>query len=99
MAVRGTGQIWHEGSYLCIVEYQLDLDEEQPSFTATDGIIQVQSEEGAQADEVDYLEPGEELRLQLEEPLADGRQELALVVEAYEGHRPHGRYQVRVEQQ
>ena len=96
--ISGTGELRRAGSTVCTVHYQLRLaEDEMERFTLTDGVIEVVSvAEGTERDVADLLEPFEPFTLRLEHPLADGRRELAILVEPYEGHRPDERYQVRL---
>ncbi|MDX1663713.1 MAG: hypothetical protein R3272_07965 [Candidatus Promineifilaceae bacterium] len=96
--ITGTGELQKAGQTLCTVHYDLRLAEgETERFTLTDGLIQIESlAQGLEGDAVDYLEPFEPFTLRLEHPLADGRRELSILVEPYEGHRPDERYQVRL---
>lgn len=91
----GRGHLRREGTYLCTVDYELNVGEAE-AFILTDGIIHVRPEEMEDATIRRALDPYEPLMLVLEEPLDDGTVEVTVRIEAYEGHRPYGRYQIRL---
>ena len=94
-ALSGRGKIYHENEHLCSVHYELSLTESEEQFALTDGLISiVEPDEGP--DVLNSLRPYESLILQLETPLPDGREQLPVQIEPYQGHRPDERYQIRV---
>ena len=99
--ISGEGQLWHRGDYVCTVTYELSGlgdPEDAPSFTLTDGVVEVVEEEAQDPAVRARLETYEPLELVLAEPLADGRERLPIRIEPYQGHRPDERYQVRLRQ-
>lgn len=91
----GKGHLRKEGAYLCTVDYEFNVGGAD-AFSLTDGIIYVRPEEIEDATIRRALDPYEPLTLVLEEPLDDGTVEVTVRIEAYEGHRPYGRYQIRL---
>jgi hypothetical protein len=96
--IEGRGRLLRDGQTLCHVRYELQLQDagDASRFTLTDGLIEIEEEPASGA--AIEIEPGRELTLALDHPLADGRETLTLIVEPYAGHRPDERYQVSVKE-
>lgn len=95
--VEGRGELYTGSRHICNVAYALNLsDEAEADFTETDGVLTLEGTPESIAANQKELEPYDELRLVLAEPLADGRGELLIRIEPYGGHRPDERYQIRV---
>jgi hypothetical protein len=95
--VEGRGEIRAGTHHICNVAYALNLgDDEEQTFTQTDGLITLDGTPQSIATVQEELEPYDELTLVLAEPLPNGRTELLIRIEPYGGHRPDERLQIRV---
>ncbi|MDT8307797.1 MAG: hypothetical protein RRC07_17815 [Anaerolineae bacterium] len=95
--VEGRGELYAGPRHVCNVAYALNLsDDAEADFTQTDGVLTLEGTPESIAANQEELEPYDELRLVLAEPLPDGRAELPVRIEPYAGHRPDERLQIRV---
>ena len=93
--ISGRGHLYRGDDYLCGVHYEINRADSEEEFALTDGLVQLaEPEEGP--DLLDSLEPYEPLTLLLETPLPDGREQLPVRIEPYQGHRPDERFQIRI---